>query len=63
MADPTPEEIAERCLEIQAEWSPEQRLKRMRVDWRPKYRGVDGERIDMDGDVYEEHLETRHEVS
>ncbi len=32
--DPTPEEIIAACREIQAEWTPEQRRKRMRIDMR-----------------------------
>ena len=32
---PTPEEIAERAAEIRAGWSPAERMKRLRVDWRP----------------------------
>lgn len=32
--DPTPEEIRQRCLEIQAGWTPEQRSSRMRADMR-----------------------------
>lgn len=33
--DPTPEQIAARCLAIQAEWSGAERVARMRVDKRP----------------------------
>ena len=32
---PTPEEIAERCAAIQATWTPAERMRRMRHDWRP----------------------------
>jgi hypothetical protein len=33
-ADPSPEEIAERCAEIQAGWSEIERQRRLRPDWR-----------------------------
>jgi hypothetical protein len=33
--DPTPEEIKERCAEIQATWTPAERMRRMRHDYRP----------------------------
>ena len=33
--DPTPEEIKERCAEIQREWTPAERMRRMRHDYRP----------------------------
>jgi len=36
MQNPTPEQIRERCLEIQAAWSPQDR--RLRKVNRPKYR-------------------------
>lgn len=32
---PTPEQIAERAAAIRAEWSPAERMKRLRYDWRP----------------------------
>jgi len=32
--DPTPQEIAERCAEIRAEWSEAVRQRRLRYDWR-----------------------------
>ena len=32
---PDPEEIEAACAEIRVGWSPEERLKRLRVDWRP----------------------------
>ena len=38
-ADPSPEEIAAACLEIQSGWSDEERL---RADWRPLVRCADG---------------------
>jgi hypothetical protein len=32
---PTPAETQERCAEIQATWTPAERMRRMRHDWRP----------------------------
>ena len=32
---PTPAEIKKRCLKIQATWSPAERMRRMRHDYRP----------------------------
>lgn len=32
--DPTPEEIRKACLKIQGEWTPEQKQRRLRYDWR-----------------------------
>ncbi len=59
--DPTPEEITAICREIQAGWSDEERLKRMRPDWRPAFVRCDGELIDMDLKTYEEH-NSNHET-
>ena len=54
-ADPTQEEIAAICLEIQAGWTDEERLKRMRIDWRPAFVRCDDQLIDMDLKTYESH--------
>ena len=32
---PTPAETQERCAEIQVTWTPAERMRRMRHDWRP----------------------------
>jgi hypothetical protein len=32
--DPSPHEIAEKCREIQARWSDQERMQRMRFDYR-----------------------------
>ena len=53
--DPSPEEIAERCLAIQSEWSPEERMKRLRVDLRPVVRLADGSMADVTATDYERH--------
>ena len=42
--EPNPEQIAEACREIQAGWGEQERLNRLRADWRPSYRRADGER-------------------
>jgi len=33
---PLPEEIAAACAAIQETWSPAERIRRMRADWRPQ---------------------------
>jgi hypothetical protein len=48
--DPTPDEIAAACLEIQATWSPAERLRRLRVDLRPTIQTADGRLVDADLD-------------
>ncbi len=53
--DPSPEQIRDRCAEIQCTWSDEEHHKRLRVDWRPMYRGCDGERETISSEVYSEH--------
>ena len=53
--NPTPEEIAERCLAIQAEWTPAERMKRLRVDLRPAYRACDGSMEEITVDAYDDH--------
>ena len=40
-ADPSPKEIAERGLEIQSAWTPDERQRRLRVDQRPMVRLAD----------------------
>ena len=60
--DPTPAEIAELCLEIQATWTPAERMKRLRADLRPAYTRCDGESEEMTADVYNGHHSERQEV-
>lgn len=55
--DPSPEQIAAACLEIQATWSDRERLTRLRVDLRPMYRRADGEMEQISADDYVSHLE------
>ncbi len=60
--DPSPGEIAELCLLIQATWSPREKLSRLRSDQRPQYTRCDGERLEMTSDVYDGHHEQRAEL-
>jgi hypothetical protein len=60
--DPTPEEIAQRCAEIQAGWSPEERMKRLRSDLRPHYTRCDGVTEPMTAANYDRHHERRAEL-
>lgn len=53
--DPSPEEIAAACREIQATWSERERMSRLRVDLRPTYRLADGRREAMTAEDYEQH--------
>lgn len=55
--DLTPEEIRQECLAIQSEWTPQERWKRMRSDWRATYRRADGEHIEFDAETYSQHIE------
>ena len=60
--DPTPTEIAAECLLIQAGWSEQEKLKRLRVDLRPTYTRCDGVTESMTADVYDRHHEQRAEL-
>lgn len=60
--DPSPEEIAELCLLIQADWSPAERMRRLRSDLRPHYQRCDGETEEMAADVYEGHHSERADL-
>ena len=57
--DPTPEEIAQRCAEIQRGWSEQEKLKRLRSDLRPSFVRCDGEREEMTAANYEGHHDAR----
>ncbi len=50
------------CLEIQATWSDDERMKRMRSDWRPSFRRCDGVNEDMELEVYEQHHSERERL-
>jgi hypothetical protein len=60
--DPSPEEIAELCLLIQADWSPAERMRRLRPDLRPCFTLADGRQQDIEADVYNGHHEQRAEL-
>ena len=49
--DPSPDEIAERCLEIQSEWTAAERMRRLRVDLRPAIQTADGRLVDVKADA------------
>ena len=53
----SPEVIAAECLRIQAGWSPEVRLRRLRQDLRPVFRRADGVLEELDADAYRTHLQ------
>jgi hypothetical protein len=57
--DPSPEEIAAMCLEIQKSWSPRMKLSRLRSDWRPSYMRSDGFNEAMPVEDYDAHHESR----
>lgn len=61
-ADPSPAEIAELCLEIQAGWTPAERMKRLRADLRPHYTRCDGIEEDIDAEDYADHHEARERL-
>ena len=60
--DPSPAKIAELCLEIQATWTPAEKLKRLRSDLRPTFTRCDGEREEMTADVYNGHHGQREKL-
>lgn len=60
--EPTPTEITAACLEIQAGWTAEEKLKRLRADLRPTYTRCDGETEAMTADVYNRHHMARQEL-
>jgi hypothetical protein len=57
--DPKPEQIEAACREIRATWSPQEMLKRLRVDLRPTYRRSDGRQHEIDAATYAQHHATR----
>ena len=61
-SDPSPEEIAELCREIQSTWTAREKLSRLRVDLRPTYTRCDGETEEMAADVYNGHHNERAEL-
>ena len=55
--DPTPEQIAAACLEIQATWTPDEKQRRLRVDLRPMVPTADGRLVAVAANDYDRHLE------
>ena len=53
--DPTAAEIAAACLLIQATWSPDERLRRLRADLRPMVTTADGRLVAVSASDYETH--------
>jgi len=54
--DPSPEEIAAACAEIQSHWGANERLRRLRSDERPTVACADGRPVAMAADDYVKHL-------
>lgn len=57
--DPSPEEIRQICLLIQATWTPAEKMRRLRVDLRPTFTSCDGRELEIDAAAYNEHHEQR----
>ena len=60
--DPTPEQIAAICAEIQSTWTAAERLRRLRSDQRPTFTRCDGVRETMAAEDYERHHSERAEL-
>jgi hypothetical protein len=60
--DPSPEQIAAACLQIQAGWSERERMSRLRSDLRPQYTRCDGVTEPMTAANYDGHHERRAEL-
>jgi len=53
--DPTEAEIAAMCPMIQATWSEEEKIQRLRADWRPTFVRCEGVREVLKPAVYHGH--------
>ena len=53
--DPTPAEITSACLEIQAGWSADETMRRLRVDLRPQVRCADSRLVPVSANDYDTH--------
>jgi hypothetical protein len=53
--DPTPEQIAAECLLIQQTWTPAERLRRLRPDWRPVVAVADGRLVNVSAEDFGVH--------
>ena len=61
--DPTPSEIVAACLEIQAGWTPEERMRRLRPDMRPTISLCDGRAMEMTAEAYGRHHSEREAMA
>jgi len=53
--DPSPEEIAAACLQIQSHWTPDERFRRLRADLRPMVRCADDRLVSVSAADYGQH--------
>ena len=53
--DPSPSEIATACLLIQSTWTPDEKLRRLRVYLRPMVAAADGRLVPITAESYAEH--------
>jgi len=60
--DPSPAEIAERCAEIRATWTPVERLRRLRADERPMVKAADDRLETMTSGDYDHHLQKGYDA-
>ena len=60
--DPTPSEIAQHCAEIQRGWTPDERRKRLRADWRPMVKAADDRLETMTSGDYDHHLQKGYDA-
>ena len=61
-SDPSPEQIEQLTAEIRATWTAAERMKRLRVDWRPSFTRCDGATEEMTADVYNGHHNERADL-
>lgn len=61
--DPSPEEIRLACLEIQATWTAEEKMRRLRSDLRPTFTAADGRHLDMTSATYDGHHRQREQIT
>jgi len=54
--DPSPNELALACLQIQSGWTPDERLRRLRADERPMVRCADDRMVSVSAADYAKHL-------
>jgi len=53
--DPSPNELALACLQIQSHWTPDERLKRLRADLRPMVKAADDRLVSVSAADYGHH--------